>query len=146
MYSLFFAGVLSSMGYALIGCDIWVIIKAWPSGYHGWTSLLLLFSVAPSCHRKELPQDSEMGVSFYTVMAKAFSLSLHIQLRSISALLLLYFKNISAPCLLNLLHLHRHKIVARFRIGMQANAPVRPPANGNAGTGAFRGRSYRLNQ
>ncbi|XP_020394798.1 derlin-1.2 isoform X1 [Zea mays] len=39
-----------------------------------------------------------------------------------------------------------HKIVARFRIGMQANAPVRAPANGNAGTGAFRGRSYRLNQ
>lgn len=39
-----------------------------------------------------------------------------------------------------------HRIVARFRIGMQANAPVRPPANGNAGTGAFRGRSYRLNQ
>jgi len=66
------------MGYALIGYDIWVIIKAWPSGHHGWTSLLLLFSVAPSCHGKELPQDSEMGVSFYTVMAKAFSLSLQL--------------------------------------------------------------------
>jgi len=37
-----------------------------------------------------------------------------------------------------------HSIVARFRIGVQANAPVRPAAN--AGTGAFRGRSYRLNQ
>nr|AAY41612.1 derlin1-1 [Zea mays] len=40
----------------------------------------------------------------------------------------------------------RHKIVARFRIGMQANSPVRPPANGNSGSGVFRGRSYRLNQ
>jgi len=39
-----------------------------------------------------------------------------------------------------------HKIVARFRIGMQANSPVRPPANGNSGSGVFRGRSYRLNQ
>ncbi|CAL4902601.1 unnamed protein product [Urochloa decumbens] len=38
-----------------------------------------------------------------------------------------------------------HSIVARFRIGAQANSPVRPPA-ANAGTGAFRGRSYRLNQ
>ncbi|OEL31898.1 Derlin-1 [Dichanthelium oligosanthes] len=38
-----------------------------------------------------------------------------------------------------------HSIVARFRIGVQANAPVRPPP-ANAGTGAFRGRSYRLNQ
>ncbi|CAN6336495.1 unnamed protein product, partial [Urochloa humidicola] len=37
-----------------------------------------------------------------------------------------------------------HSIVARFRIGVQANSPVRPPAN--TGTGAFRGRSYRLNQ
>jgi hypothetical protein len=86
-----FAGVLSSMGYALNRCDIWITINARPSGYHGWTSILLLCSVAPSRHRKELPQDSEMGVSFYMVMAKAFSLSLHIQLRSISALWLLYF-------------------------------------------------------
>ncbi|KAJ1262025.1 hypothetical protein BS78_09G075200 [Paspalum vaginatum] len=39
-----------------------------------------------------------------------------------------------------------HKIVARFKIGMQANSPVRPPANNNTGTGPFRGRSYRLNQ
>jgi len=39
-----------------------------------------------------------------------------------------------------------HKIVARYRIGVQANAPVRPQANSNTGTGAFRGRSYRLNQ
>nr|CAB3460446.1 unnamed protein product [Digitaria exilis] len=38
----------------------------------------------------------------------------------------------------------QHSIVARFRIGVQANTPVRPPAN--TGTGAFRGRSYRLNQ
>jgi Derlin-2/3 len=38
-----------------------------------------------------------------------------------------------------------HKIVARFRIGVQANAPVRPAA-ANTGSGAFRGRSYRLSQ
>lgn len=36
-----------------------------------------------------------------------------------------------------------HRIVARFRLGMQANSPVRPA---NTGTGAFRGRSYRLNR
>lgn len=143
-----FAGILSSLGYGLIGYDIWVSINAWPSGHHGWTSILLLFSVAPSCHRKELPQDSEMGVSFYTVMAKAFYFSLHIYTTKINfCAIATLFLNTSAPCLLNLMHLHRHKIVARYRIGMQANAPVRPPpANGNAGTGAFRGRSYRLNQ
>ncbi|KAM0822327.1 hypothetical protein ACQ4PT_071566 [Festuca glaucescens] len=36
-----------------------------------------------------------------------------------------------------------HKIVARFRIGVQGNAPVRPA---NTGPSAFRGRGYRLNQ
>lgn len=36
-----------------------------------------------------------------------------------------------------------HKVVARFRIGMQANAPVRAA---NTGPSAFRGRGYRLNQ
>lgn len=36
-----------------------------------------------------------------------------------------------------------HKIVARFRIGVQANATVRPA---NTGPSAFRGRGYRLNQ
>uniref|UniRef100_A0A452Y5W5 Uncharacterized protein n=1 Tax=Aegilops tauschii subsp. strangulata TaxID=200361 RepID=A0A452Y5W5_AEGTS len=39
--------------------------------------------------------------------------------------------------------MHRHKIVARFRLGVQANSPVRPA---NTGPTAFRGRGYRLNQ
>ncbi|KAL5230244.1 hypothetical protein ABZP36_029020 [Zizania latifolia] len=38
-----------------------------------------------------------------------------------------------------------HRIVARFRLGVQANSPVRL-ANTNTGSGAFRGRSYRLSQ
>ncbi|PNT71660.1 derlin-1 [Brachypodium distachyon] len=36
-----------------------------------------------------------------------------------------------------------HRIVARFRFGVQANSPVRPT---NTGPSAFRGRSYRLSQ
>uniref|UniRef100_A0A0A8XN45 Uncharacterized protein n=1 Tax=Arundo donax TaxID=35708 RepID=A0A0A8XN45_ARUDO len=83
-----------------------------------------------------------MGVSFHAVMAKAFSLSLQIT-RSNMCAIATVFSHIYAPCLLNLMHLHRHWIVARFRLGVQANSPVRPA---NTGTGAFRGRSYRVNQ
>jgi Derlin-2/3 len=49
---------------------------------------------------------------------------------------------IYTPWFLNMMH-YRHKIVARFRIGVQANATVRPA---NTGPSAFRGRGYRLNQ
>jgi hypothetical protein len=68
--TLLFAVFLSSMGYAWIGCDIWITVTAWASGYHGWTSILLPVSVAPASHWKELSQDSKMGVSFYTVLRK----------------------------------------------------------------------------
>ncbi|ONK69776.1 uncharacterized protein A4U43_C05F26600 [Asparagus officinalis] len=37
-----------------------------------------------------------------------------------------------------------HKLVARWGVGVQTNAPIRP--NTAASTGAFRGRSYRLNR
>lgn len=37
-----------------------------------------------------------------------------------------------------------HKLVARYKIGVQANTPVRPTTTGTSA--AFRGRSYRLNE
>jgi hypothetical protein len=59
------------MGYAWIGCDIWIPNTAWPFGHPGWTFVLLLFSLASASQWKELPQDSNVGVSLW-LMTEAF--------------------------------------------------------------------------
>jgi hypothetical protein len=60
------------MGYAWIGCDIWIPNTSWPFGHSGWTFVLLLFSVASASQRKELPQDSYVGVSLWLIAEALF--------------------------------------------------------------------------
>nr|BAA01631.1 unnamed protein product [Oryza sativa Japonica Group]prf//1908434B chilling tolerance-related protein:ISOTYPE=pBC442 [Oryza sativa] len=53
--------LLSTMGNAWVGCDIWLRDTPWPSGNSRWTHVLLPLSVAPASHRKELPEDTNVG-------------------------------------------------------------------------------------
>jgi hypothetical protein len=130
------------MGHACIGYDIWVADTSWPYGYYGWTFVLLLCSVASTSHWKELHEDSKMGVSLHASVAKALSFNLQTYIKL--CVLTTLFSNIY--CCVSLTSCTcRHWIVDRFKLGVQANSPVRP-ATASTGTGAFRGRSYRLNQ
>jgi hypothetical protein len=130
------------MGHVGIGCDIWVTHTSWAYGYYGWTSVLLLCSVAPTSHWKELREDSKMDVSFHAILAFSLSICiyLHQTICAIATLFINIYCSVSLSCCTC-----RHWLVARFRLGVQANSPVRP-ATASTGTGAFRGRSYRLNQ
>lgn len=66
------------MGNAWVGCDIWLRDTPWPSGNSRWTHVLLPLSVAPASHRKELPEDTNVGVSFF-IWVHGQSISIHVQ-------------------------------------------------------------------